>query len=184
VQTTLFLATGLVERIGGTTSINRLGGILKASPFVSVLFFIGAMNLGGIPPFSGFLGKIGLFEAGVALGTPLTYVLIAVGALTSLLTLYALVRVWNMAFWRSESEVEGYSSPLLHSLAEDPEDEGVTVTAKRVPALMLTASTGMVVLTVCLTVFAGPLFDLAARTASDFDVSSTYVDAVFPGGVE
>ncbi|GGE83043.1 Na+/H+ antiporter subunit D [Mycetocola zhadangensis] len=184
VQTTLFLATGLVERIGGTTSINRLGGILKVAPFVSVLFFIGAMNLGGIPPFSGFLGKVGLFEAGVDLGTPLAYVLIGAGALTSLLTLYALVRVWNMAFWRSESEVEGYSSPLLNSLAEDPEDQGLTVKAKRVPALMLTASTGMVALTVCLTIFAGPLFDLAARTASDFEVSSTYVDAVFPGGVQ
>jgi multicomponent Na+:H+ antiporter subunit D len=184
VQTTLFLATGLVERVGGTTSINRLGGILKAAPFVSVLFFIGAMNLGGIPPFSGFLGKVGLFEAGVDLGTPLAYVLIGVGALTSLLTLYALVRVWNMAFWRSESEVEGYSSPLLDSLAEDPEDRGVTVKTKRVPALMLTATTGMVALTVCLTVFAGPLFDLAARTASDFEVSSTYVDAVLPGGVK
>jgi multicomponent Na+:H+ antiporter subunit D len=184
VQTTLFLATGLLERVGGTTSINRLGGILRAAPFVSVLFFIGAMNLGGIPPFSGFLGKIGLFEAGVNLGTPLTYVLIGVGALTSLLTLYALVRVWNMAFWRSENEVEGYSSPLLDSLSEDPEDEGVTVKTKRVPALMLTATTGMVALTVCLTVFAGPLFDLAARTASDFENHSTYVDAVFPGGVE
>ncbi|GHD47817.1 Na+/H+ antiporter subunit D [Mycetocola manganoxydans] len=184
VQTTLFLATGLVERVGGTTSINRLGGMLRASPFVSVLFFIGAMNLGGIPPFSGFLGKVGLFDAGVTLGTPLSYVLIAAGAATSLLTLYALVRVWNMVFWRPRSDVEGYSSPLLDSLTEGPEDEGGTVKTKTVPKLMLTATAGMVALTVALTVFAGPLFDFASRTAADFESPTTYVDAVFPGGVE
>ena len=56
VQTTLFLATGLVERVGGTTSINRLGGVLRASPFVSVLFFIGAMNLG--TPLGKLLGHL------------------------------------------------------------------------------------------------------------------------------
>lgn len=184
VQTTLFLATGLVERVGGTTSINRVGGILRASPFVSVLFFLGAMNLGGIPPFSGFLGKFALFDAGVTLGTPLSYVLIAAGAATSLLTLYALVRVWNMVFWRPRGDVEGYSSPLLDSLHEDPSDTGGTVRTKSVPRLMLAATTGMVALTVGLTIFAGPLFDLASRTAADFDSPSTYVDAVFPGGVE
>lgn len=184
VQTTLFLATGLVERVGGTTSINRLGGILRASPLVSVLFFIGAMNLGGIPPFSGFLGKVGLFQAGAELGTALSYALIAAGALTSLLTLYALVRVWNMAFWRSSADVAGYSSPLLDSLAEGPEDEGETVRSKRVPALMVAATTGMVVLTIGLTVFAGPLFEIASRAAANTGNESTYVESVFPGGVE
>src|SRR5215207_8272914 len=64
VQTTLFLTTGLIERFGGATSINRLAGLLKASPLLAVLFFIPALNLGGIPPFSGFLGKAGLFVAG------------------------------------------------------------------------------------------------------------------------
>jgi multicomponent Na+:H+ antiporter subunit D len=184
VQTTLFLAAGLVERVGGTTSINRLGGILRVAPIVSVLFFLGAMNLGGIPPFSGFLGKVGLFQAGVVLGTPLSYVLIAAGALTSLLTLYALVRVWNMVFWRSSADVAGYTSPLLESLSEGPEDEGETVRSKRVPALMVTATTGMVVLTLSLTVFAGPLFEFASRAAANTGNESTYVESVFPGGVE
>jgi len=52
VQTTLFLAIGLVERQGGTTSLTALGGMLKAAPLVAVLFFIPMLNLGGIPPFS------------------------------------------------------------------------------------------------------------------------------------
>lgn len=183
VQTTLFLAIGLVERIGGTASISRLGGMLKASPFVAILFFIGAMNLGGIPPFSGFLGKVGLFQAGVQLNDPLAWILIGAGAATSLLTLYALMRVWNMGFWRRKDEVKDYESPLIQSLAENPDDAG-EIDRKHTPRLMIAATTGMVLLSLSLTVFAGPLFDLAHRAAVANENHSNYVDAVFPGGVE
>ncbi|GAB3396816.1 Na+/H+ antiporter subunit D [Schumannella luteola] len=118
VQTTLFLATGLVERIGGTTSLRRLGGLLQASPLVAVLFFIPALNLGGIPPFSGFLGKLGLFQAGAENGTPLAWVGIGVGALVSLLTLYALIRAWSLAFWRPRPE------PIAAGSGEPGTDSG------------------------------------------------------------
>ncbi|MFD5329881.1 proton-conducting transporter membrane subunit, partial [Streptomyces sp. NPDC127092] len=60
VQTALFLVTGLIENRAGTANIDRLGSLAKVSPFVSVLFLVPALNLGGIPPFSGFLGKVGL----------------------------------------------------------------------------------------------------------------------------
>jgi len=52
VQTTLFLVVGLVERRGGSTSLDRLGGLAKIAPGLAVLFFIPAMNLAGIPPVS------------------------------------------------------------------------------------------------------------------------------------
>ena len=59
IQTALFLITGLVERVGGTTSLDRLGGLALASPVLAILFFVSAMNLSGIPPLSGFLAKVG-----------------------------------------------------------------------------------------------------------------------------
>ncbi|ASD23045.1 Na+/H+ antiporter subunit D [Cryobacterium sp. LW097] len=181
IQTTLFLCAGLIERIGGTTSLARLGGMLKAAPFVAILFFIGAMNLGGIPPFSGFLGKVALFDAGVQVGGGLNYLLLAGGAATSLLTLYALARAWNMAFWRPRRDVENYDSAMLSALQDDPHDEG-TVLTKTTSPLMTAATATMLALTVCLTVFAGPAFDLAARAAANIEEPSTYIDAVFPGG--
>jgi len=181
VQTTLFLAAGLIERVGGTTSLARLGGMLKAAPVVAVLFFIGAMNLGGIPPFSGFLGKFALFQAGAQLGTPLAWAVIGAGAATSLLTLYALARAWNMAFWRPRREVENYDSPMLDRLTDDPHDDGTVVT-KTVSPLMVGATAGLLALTIGITVFAGPVFDFAARAAADIEAPSDYVDAVFPGG--
>ncbi|POH60445.1 Na+/H+ antiporter subunit D [Cryobacterium zongtaii] len=181
IQTTLFLCAGLIERIGGTTSLARLGGMLKAAPFVAILFFIGALNLGGIPPFSGFLGKVALFDAGVQVGGGLNYLLLAGGAATSLLTLYALARAWNMAFWRPRRDVENYDSAMLNALQDDPHDEG-TVLTKTTSPLMTAATATMLALTVCLTVFAGPAFDLAARAAANIEEPSTYIDAVFPGG--
>jgi multicomponent Na+:H+ antiporter subunit D len=69
-----------------------------------VLFFVPAMNLAGIPPLSGFIGKVGLLQAGVADGRPLAFVLVAGGVVTSLLTLLAVARVWTRAFWRPPTQ--------------------------------------------------------------------------------
>ncbi len=186
VQTALFLVVGLIERVGRATSITRLGGLLKKAPYVAVLFFIGALNLGGIPPFSGFLGKVGLFEAGAESPSPLVYALLAAGAVTSLLTLYALMRVWNMAFWRPAADVEGYSSPMIESLQESPDAVNGSATgvatATGTSTLMVGATTGLIALTLCLTVFAGPLFELAQRAAVNVSTPEQYVDSVFPGG--
>ena len=183
VQSTLFLAAGLIERIGGSTSITKLGGLLKAAPIVAVLYFVPALNLGGIPPFSGFIGKLALFEASAQQGTPIAYVLIGAGALVSLLTLYALVRVWNMAFWRSSKEVEGYESTLLNNVSEAPGAPAMRAT-RTVPRLMTAATGGMVVVSLALTVFAGPLYGIASRAGENLEGPSFYVDSVFPGGID
>lgn len=181
VQTTLFLVTGLVERRGGTTSITRLAGLLRASPYLAVLYFIPALNLGGIPPFSGFIGKLALFEAGAAVGTPLVWIAIGVGALTSLLTLYALMRAWNLAFWRSPAEREGYSTRLFNELSETPETSALSM-SKSSPRLMYGATTAMVIVTLLLSVFAGPLFGIADRAANALQHPAEYISVSRTGG--
>ncbi|MGZ6791691.1 MAG: Na+/H+ antiporter subunit D, partial [Mycobacteriales bacterium] len=49
IQTTLFLVAGLIERQGGTTSVERLGGLAASAPLLAVLFFVPAINLAGVP---------------------------------------------------------------------------------------------------------------------------------------
>jgi multicomponent Na+:H+ antiporter subunit D len=181
VQTTLFLAAGLIERQGGTTSITKLGGLLKASPVIAVLFFLPALNLGGIPPFSGFIGKIALFQASAEQGTVLAFVLIGAGALVSLLTLYALIRVWNMAFWRPSADVEGYESTMLDNISEAPGRTAVKE-QRTIPRLMTGATAGMVVASVALTVFAGPLYAISSRAGENLEGPGQYVQLVFPDG--
>ncbi|MER3387552.1 MAG: Na+/H+ antiporter subunit D [Microcella pacifica] len=184
IQTTLFLAAGLVEREAGSTSITRIGGLLASAPLVAVLFFVPALNLGGIPPFSGFIGKLGLFQAAAEQGDALAYVLIGAGALVSLLTLYALVRVWNLAFWRPAGEVEGDETRLLRTVEEAPHST-TTIAATRATSRLMTASTVlMVVVGIALTVFAGPLYGLADRAADNLDGPEQYIQIVFPQGVE
>jgi len=161
VQTTLFLAVGLVERRAGSTSILRVKGLMRAAPVIAVLYFIPAINLGGLPPFSGFIGKYALFNAGAEVGTPIMIVLIVGGIITSLLTLYALMRAWNLSFWREEddsAETEERISYLGSAPAAAIETE-----RRVIPRIMTAATAGMVAVTVSLTLFAGPLYEVCAR---------------------
>ena len=165
VQTTLFLAVGLIERRAGSTSILRVKGLMRAAPVLAVLFFVPAINLGGLPPFSGFIGKYALFDAAAQVGTPLMMVLIVGGIVTSLLTLYALMRAWNLSFWREEEDA---AEPDLETLARvehlrQAPAAGEENERRAIPRIMTAATAGMVGVTVALTVFAGPLYDLCSR---------------------
>ncbi|MEV1045718.1 Na+/H+ antiporter subunit D [Streptomyces sp. NPDC049916] len=126
VQTTLFLVAGLIERRGGTTELTRLGGLAKAAPILALLFFVPAMNLAGIPPLSGFIGKLGLMRAGVADGSVWAWVLVAGSVVTSLLTLYVTAKVWNLAFWRAAPPGQAAAGTVLESGddSDDDTDEG------------------------------------------------------------
>ncbi len=157
VQTSLFLVTGLIERRDGTTSLNRLGGLARSAPLLAVLFLIPAFNLSGIPPLSGFLGKLGLLQAGVSVGTPMAYILVAGSIVTSLLTLYVFVKAWNKAFWQ-------------------PPLEPAVVT--RLPRGMTVTASALVILGVALTLMAGPIFDYAGRAAQDLMARAPYIEAI------
>ncbi|MCJ2194521.1 Na+/H+ antiporter subunit D [Kaistella montana] len=175
VQTALFLVTGLIENRAGTANIDRLGSLAKVSPFVSVLFLVPALNLGGIPPFSGFLGKVGLLRGGVEQATPLAYTLVGVSLLVSLLTLLVVVRVWTRAFWRRVEDVEHPPAQLVAAY------ERAVARGERPrplePGLVL-PTTALVGLTLVFTVAAGPLFALADEAATDMLDRSPYIAAV------
>jgi len=164
VQTTLFLAVGLIERRAGSTSILKVKGLMRAAPVIAVLYFIPAVNLGGLPPFSGFIGKFALFDAAAQIGTPLMMVLIIGGIVTSLLTLYALMRAWNLSFWRESDDdlSEPETEARVAYLGDSP--QALVQTERRaIPRIMTGATVGMVAVTLALTVFAGPLYEVCSR---------------------
>ncbi|MEV8632459.1 Na+/H+ antiporter subunit D [Streptosporangium sp. NPDC051023] len=197
VQTGLFLVTGLIERRTGTTSLDRLGGLMRVAPVIAVLFFVPAMNLAGIPPMSGFLGKLTLVQAGVAVGGPLPLTLVAGGLVTSLLTLYAVATTWSKAFWRAPppelaapagTVLESEESPVTRVRREEPSvtrahgTEGITgreiVTSVTMPLPMLGSATALVALGLSYTVLAGPLSALTRRTADELLAREPYISAV------
>jgi multicomponent Na+:H+ antiporter subunit D len=91
--------------------------------------------------------------------------LVGGSVVTSLLTLYAIGRVWNLAFWRTPR-------------AETPAAESV-VPDRVLPRLMVGSTLALVVLGTGLTVVSGPLFDVTSRAAVELLDREPYVRAVF-----
>ena len=180
VQTTLFLATGLIERVGGSASITRLSGLLKAAPVVAVLFFIPAMNLGGIPPFSRIHrqgrpvrrrhppGQSGsdrprrrrrphVAAHAVRARPRLEHGLLAAGGAGR-----------RGAGLRPADDARGRPG-------------GEPERGKRALSPLMTGATaGMVVVSLSLTIFAGPLYGVADRAARSLETERGYVNAVLP----
>jgi multicomponent Na+:H+ antiporter subunit D len=168
VQTTLFLVAGLMERREGTSSMLRSGGLQHVAPLLAVLYLVPALSLAGIPPLSGFVAKLGLLQAGLDAGGALPVVTVVAAVLTSLLTLYAVGRVWVEVFW-------GEVAPVVpDSNATDAVDVGVS----RTPRLMTAASVAAVVGGLSITLVAGPLYGLAERAAQDLVDPAAYTGAV------
>jgi multicomponent Na+:H+ antiporter subunit D len=181
IQTTLFLTTGMIERVAGSTSSERVGGLARSAPLIAVLFFLPAMNLAGIPPFSGFLGKLALVQAGAQDGGALAWLLVFGSVATSLLTLYAVAKVWSRVFWRAPRVA------MMQSDGGTPhEDEvrGETLGGRQIarsasiPKLMVGATAAMVALGLAFTVIGGPLMGVSDRAAVELADRGSYVDAV------
>ncbi|MBV7701161.1 Na+/H+ antiporter subunit D [Nocardia sp. 852002-20019_SCH5090214] len=182
VQTTLFLVVGLIERQAGSASLSRLGGLLAASPALALLFGIPALNLGGIPPFSGYIGKVRLLQAGAADGSVLAWMLIAGAVTTSLLTLYVMARVWSKAFWRPRVQApEGELADAAPSALIDESTDVLfddRVDPGRMPRLMVAPTAALIVVALALTVFAGPILGICQRAAEDLNDPHRYLGTV------
>ena len=96
VKASLFLSTGAIEVRYGTGTIGQLSGIAKREPIIAVAFFMAALSLAGIPPFSGFVAKFTLILASVEAGE-ITAVVVML--LVSLVTLLSMLKIWNGVFW-------------------------------------------------------------------------------------
>jgi multicomponent Na+:H+ antiporter subunit D len=156
VKTNLFLVGGIVRHLGGTLDLAALGGLYRRRPVLALLFLVPAFSLAGIPPLSGFWGKLVLVKAGIEAGQ---YAVTAVALAVSLLTLYSMTKLWNEAFWK-----------------EPP--EGREVPAAPVPGTLLGPVVALAAITVAVGLGAGPVFDLASRAAVQLADPSQYVRAV------
>jgi len=185
VQTTLFLVVGLIERQAGASTLQRLGGLAAASPLLAFVFVVPALNLGGIPPFSGFIGKVALLEAGAQVGSVLAWTLVAGSVITSLLTLYVVTRVWTKAFWRSRDDApEGHLSASAPTALLDNTEESMDIAlverddVGRMPVGMLAPTGALITVGLLLSVLAGPIFAYTERAADEVLDRGQYISAV------
>ncbi|WP_099865580.1 Na+/H+ antiporter subunit D [Pararhizobium haloflavum] len=98
VKANLFFIAGAIWRATGTFDLRQCGGLIKQSPYLTLLFAIPALSLAGIPPLSGFWAKFMMIDASFRGDAGW---LAAVALFVGLLTIFSMSKIWLEAFWKN-----------------------------------------------------------------------------------
>ncbi|NIZ14833.1 monovalent cation/H+ antiporter subunit D [Phaeobacter sp. HF9A] len=170
----LFLIADMIrERQGGEIEAKPL---MPQSGLISVLFFTAAIAAAGMPPLSGFLGKLMILDAARSEQTAIW--IWGVILVSSLVTIMGFARAGTALFWKSH----GLQS---HDTMEEPEIEIESYAEGEAPAaiprpaaLPFVAVFSLLAGLVLLTLFAGPMSRYAAATAQDLFAPRAYIETV------
>ena len=156
----LFLLADLISRERGERRGALVQGPLLEHPaLLGGAFFFAAISVAGLPPLSGFIGKLLLLKAATpGLPTALLWGVLLGG---SLLCLVALSRAGSTLFWRTTG-------------ADAPGGEGLD-------GVRLAVTLALLGLAVLLVVLAGPLMGYLEATATQLHDIDLYRQAVLPG---
>lgn len=160
----LFLVVDLVrERRGEIAGALRPGPVLAQHGMITALFFASAIATAGLPPLSGFVGKLLVLDAVRAL--PQAWLIWTVILATSLVAILGFVQAGSVIFWKVETS------------------EAATPIAERAPepALPLVACFGLLAAVASLAILAGPVTGFAEATAAQLHDPAGYIAAVLGG---
>lgn len=104
-KTTLFLGAGAVWFRTGHRDIEKLGGIGKKMPLISLAMLVGLMAMAALPPLNGFAGEWVIYQSFFRLGQLAPFAarlcgpLLAVGlAITGALAVMCMAKVYGVTF--------------------------------------------------------------------------------------
>ena len=164
-KSALFIVSALVWHVRGTDDLKKLGALVTTHPMLAILFAVPALSLAGLPPFSGFVAKLALIQAGLAAEH---YVVVAVSLGVSILTLYSMAKIWNEAFWKS--------------LPDDTADTPHTGYVSRAQGWgMVLPGTVLALFSIGLVIVAQPLLEFTLQTADQLLHPARYIEAVLGG---
>ena len=152
-----FLLADMIVRARGEDA-DRLepGAAMPNGVLLGSLFFLLALALAGMPPMSGFFGKLLILHA--ALDDPRMAIHYAVILVSSFVIIVALARSGSTLFYRSHAEAPSTGLPLQKAA---------------LPALL-----GLMLAAPLMVVLAQPLTALLEATAQQLHDTRGYVDAV------
>lgn len=161
----LFLLADLVVTRRGTDSLSLKPPLLQNGLFAA-LFFGGAIAMVGMPPLSGFLGKLLILDA---LRDPSLMPWAWGGILIgSLVTIVGFARAGSMLFWKSTSVVTPEGTEPIEA-EPHPKPAGAHEVAPTIMLLALLAG---------LAVLAGPATNYMRAASDQLFAPSGYIDAV------
>jgi multicomponent K+:H+ antiporter subunit D len=156
----LFFVAGTIAARRGQLGDTLVCGELADMRLVGVLFAILAIAVSGLPPLSGFLGKVMLMRANPPGPDPAFWSALLISGFVMTV---ALARAASTLFWERRE-------PADPTLAARPAD----------PRFLLVAAT-LLLIPIALTVFARPIAEHMRATAQDLARPAAYVDAVMGG---
>lgn len=154
----LFLVVDQVRARRGNSALTRQGPMAGAG-LLAGFYFVAAIAMAGMPPLSGFLGKLMVLDAIRGQGWWVWGWAVVLGG--SLVSVVGLARAGSTLFWKPQEEGAPAATP-------EPEPQGLALAVLGV----------LVALIVALTVLAGPAARYAQATAAQLLAPATYIEAV------
>lgn len=100
IKTLLFLIIGTFVLLAGSRNYNQYGGLIKHYPSLGVIFFITILSIGGVPPFSGFPGKILIIKGALENNGTLGAIIMIIA---SIIAMYSLLRIFLFMYFGRET---------------------------------------------------------------------------------
>ena len=141
--------------------------VMKQNTLVSICFFIIALMMAGLPPFSGFFGKVFVLQASQT--SPYQLTIIITVLIVSLLSIIAFTRVGFVLFWRSTAPEMDVKEKAFEEYANLP---------SRPPARNDKTIYLMLSGLVLYVVFAHPIMQYLEKTSAQLQNAQLYYDAV------
>lgn len=154
------LADQIVRQRGRTKDQIASGPALQQGLLLGTVFFIAAVNVIGIPPLSGFIGKVLLLQAATGIQAIWLWSIVLVG---SLAILTALSRSGSTIFWRTTEE---------------------SINAPAAGRFAMAAIIGLLGLSVALVIFGDAVITYTQSTAQQIMQPQGYIDAVLSHSVK
>lgn len=96
IKGALFFLVGAIIAVTGTSNLRKFSGLIASHPLLGWMLLIASLSLAGIPPLSGFVGKLKIIQGGFEAEE---YTISFVVLLSSLLVLYSVMKIFIHGFW-------------------------------------------------------------------------------------
>ena len=160
IKAALFMLIGIVIYVTGTTNLRKMGGLMKTYPALGWFYIIAAFGLAGVPPLSGFVGKLLIVQGGFEAGNLWSSVFILASSIAVLLSV---IRIFIYAFWGEQGTISPNVNPSTY--------KGLFIPTMLLVFISVAYGVG--------TEWITPFMDHAAKILID---PSIYTDAVMKGG--